>query len=210
MSRDSEVTSYAGEQLSVTVCPEVNPLGLLAVQLKIGVFGGWLITSSTSVIPILAIVAVQFPFGQPASWAVAVGVGTVAGPMLGKVTLPFLIEEPGTISLAGVTETGTLFCPGAVVPPLLVQVKVAKPDPLRASPRSAFPRPAILPPLQVTLSVCVPTVLKVHAGAEPCKKCGLPAHAAVADSSAAASTVARTTGFVIETSLLRQIWLTKR
>jgi hypothetical protein len=50
---------------------------------KIGVLGGWLITSSTLLIPILATVAVQFPFGKPASWAVAVGVGTVAGPTLG-------------------------------------------------------------------------------------------------------------------------------
>ena len=79
-------------QLSGTVCPLVKPLGLLAVQLKIGVPGGWLITSSTSLIPMLATDAVQLLFGQPASAAVAVGVGTVAGPTVGKVTLPFLIE----------------------------------------------------------------------------------------------------------------------
>jgi hypothetical protein len=93
----------------VTVCPLVNPLELLAVQMKIGVPGGWLIVSVTLVIPILATVAVQFEFGQPASAAVAVGVGTVAGPTVGKVTLPFLIEAAGTISLVGDTETGTLF-----------------------------------------------------------------------------------------------------
>jgi hypothetical protein len=65
--------SYAFVQVSATVCPSVKPLGLLAVQLKIGVPGGCSITSSTSVIPMLATVAVQFPFGQPASAAVAVG-----------------------------------------------------------------------------------------------------------------------------------------
>jgi hypothetical protein len=74
---------------------------------------------------------------------------------------------------------------------LLVQLKVAKPDPLSPSSRSALPSPESVPPLQVTVSVAVPTVLKVQLGADPCKKCGLAATAAVVAKPATAKAAAK-------------------
>src|SRR5205814_10504075 len=80
----------------------------------------------------------------------------------------------------GGSETGTLFCPGAVFPPGLAQVKVAKPPPLRANVTSPPPSPASVPPEHVTVSVAVPVVLNVQDGAPPFLKCALVAIAAEA------------------------------
>src|SRR5256885_798271 len=82
--------------------------------------------------------ALQLLFGQPACLAVGFGGG---GVVTQAQRFPFLISVAGNVWVA-LGFTGTLFCPGAAVPPGLVQIVVAVPVVFTVIVTSALPRPA--------------------------------------------------------------------
>src|SRR5438477_7091091 len=82
----------------------------------------------------------QFEFGQPAS----VAVGALGGSVVTQaVKFPFLISVDGMVAWP-LGATGVLFCPGAVLPPWLVQSVVAVPVVVTVIVTSPLPRPARL------------------------------------------------------------------
>src|SRR5215208_1682051 len=85
--------------------------------------------------------ASQLLFGQPP----CLPVGSAGAPVVTlNVTLPFLIEPAGMLCVpVRVTDPG--FCPGASLPPGLVQVTVGVPVAVRVTVRSSFPSPASAP-----------------------------------------------------------------
>jgi hypothetical protein len=104
---------------------------------------------------------VQLPLGQPASSAVAVGV--VDGVEMLNVRLPFLISVPEIVA-AVLALNSTLFCPGDMLPPGFLQLKVA--SAVAFSRRSTSP-----PPSPARDAVHVNSVaLAVHVGSPPCLK----------------------------------------
>ncbi len=103
----------------------------------------------------------QFPFGHPASCGVAVG--GVAGALMLKLRLPFLISLPGTVVVADAVN-GTLFAPGASLPPGFTHVNEASAGALSENVTSPLPRP-VSDPVQVSVKVVavqtgVPPLLK--------------------------------------------------
>src|ERR1041384_3143750 len=95
----------------------------------------------------------QLLFGQPACFAVGFGGG---GGVKHAQRFPFLISVAGNVCEA-LGFTGTLFCPGAAVPPGLVQSVVALPLVFTVMVTSALPRPA----RQKQVFNCVPKSVKV-------------------------------------------------
>src|SRR5215208_7765667 len=103
--------------------------------------------------------ASQLLFGQPP----CLPVGSAGAPVTTlNVTLPFLIEPAGMLCVpVRVTDPG--FCPGASLPPGLVQVTVGVPVAVKVTVKSSFPSPASAP---VELSV---RPLSVKVGSPPLK-----------------------------------------
>src|SRR5439155_27045373 len=98
------------------------------------------------------------------------------------VTLPFL---SGLILALDVPETGVAgFCPGAALPPGLVQVLLMV-VPFQSTATSRFPLPN---PVITALSVSVEP-LSLRVGSPPCLNAGLDAAAVEAKMSSAATTV---------------------
>jgi hypothetical protein len=96
----------------------VNPFSFVAAQLKIVVPGGCSITRLILVSVSVGLTPVQLGFGQPATAPDTVGAAVNVAGLVVKVKFPFLIAAAGIAVSEVAGPTSTLFCPGAVLPPL--------------------------------------------------------------------------------------------
>ena len=107
---------FFGQQVSGTD-PD-RPFGLEAEQLKITVPGGCSMTRLMLVTVRTGLTPVQLGFGQPAAAPVTVSAAVSTAGLVTRVRFPFLIAEE-SMNVGAVTgPIRTLFCPGAVLPPL--------------------------------------------------------------------------------------------
>ena len=96
----------------------VSPFWSEALQVKIGVPGGCSITRLMLVSVSVGLTPVQLLFGQPAAAPETVGAAVRVAGLVVNVRLPFLIALAGIAVSEVAGPANTLFCPGAMLPPL--------------------------------------------------------------------------------------------
>ncbi len=128
-----------------TVPPGTEPLEVCGLKVQVTVSTRVPTGCSTVIVALVnarsVIDSVQFVLGQSGAPAIIVGGATV---VTAKGVVPFLIALAG-IASDPLTVIGAGFCPGAWLPPWLVQFEVTSAVAVRVTSTSPFPSPDSAP-----------------------------------------------------------------